>query len=182
MIQRGDDPRSWRPASCSLTFWACASAATSSCANSVLDDPAPFVPFFLTKTQKGDRLRGQGGDARRAALHRLPQPRPDEEADAAARACDPGRARTGVEAGGQGAGRQQGLSPVPLDEARWTTAISPSTRPRRRRTPSSTASSCSRTNARLSPLEAMLVYKQLWTVDIDPTLALSRIKGWRVLG
>jgi hypothetical protein len=44
----------------------------------VLDDSAPFVPFFLTK-RKGDRLRGQGGDARRAALHRPPQPRPDEE-------------------------------------------------------------------------------------------------------
>jgi hypothetical protein len=36
------------------------------------------------------------------------------------------------------------------------------------------------TNARLSPLEAMLVYKQLWTVDIDQTWRLSRIKGWRV--
>src|SRR6202044_573828 len=39
-----------------------------------------------------------------------------------------------------------------------------------------------RTNAQLSPLEAMLVYKQLWTVDIDQTWRLSRIKGWRVWG
>ena len=37
-----------------------------------------------------------------------------------------------------------------------------------------------RTNADLSPLEAMLCYKQLWRVDIDQTWRLSRIKGWRV--
>ena len=37
-----------------------------------------------------------------------------------------------------------------------------------------------RTNADLSPLEAMLCYKQLWRVDIDQTWQFSRIKGWRV--
>jgi hypothetical protein len=37
-----------------------------------------------------------------------------------------------------------------------------------------------RTNAGLSPLQTMLVYKQLWTVDIDQTWRLSRLKGWRV--
>jgi hypothetical protein len=34
-----------------------------------------------------------------------------------------------------------------------------------------------RTNAGLSPLQTMLVYKQLWTVDIDPAWRLSRING-----
>jgi len=34
------------------------------------------------------------------------------------------------------------------------------------------------TNARLSPLEAMLVYKNLWTVDIDQAWRLSRFCGW----
>jgi hypothetical protein len=35
-----------------------------------------------------------------------------------------------------------------------------------------------RTNARLSPLEAMLVYKQLWRVDIDQAWRLSRLCCW----
>jgi hypothetical protein len=34
------------------------------------------------------------------------------------------------------------------------------------------------TNTRLSPLEAMLVYKNLWTVDIDQAWRLSRFCGW----
>ena len=40
----------------------------------VLDDPGPFVPLTDKKARQGDRLRGQDGDAGRAALHRLPQP------------------------------------------------------------------------------------------------------------
>ena len=52
-------------------------------------------PVLSDQTQKGDRLRGQGGDARRAALHRLPQPRPDEEGRRR-QGYDPGRARTGA--------------------------------------------------------------------------------------
>ena len=36
-----------------------------------------------------------------------------------------------------------------------------------------------RSNAYLSPLEAMLVYKQLWTVDIDQSWRLSRLKDGR---
>ena len=36
-----------------------------------------------------------------------------------------------------------------------------------------------RTNADLPPLEAMLVYKQLWTVDIDQSWRLSRLKDRR---
>ena len=35
-----------------------------------------------------------------------------------------------------------------------------------------------RTYADLSPLEAMLVYKQLWTVDIHQAWRLSRFSGW----
>ena len=40
------------------------------------------------------------------------------------------------------------------------------------------------TNAHLSPLETMLVYKQLWTVDIDQSWRLSRINrgGWSAVG
>ena len=34
------------------------------------------------------------------------------------------------------------------------------------------------TNSHLSPLEAMLVYKNLWTVDIDQAWRLSRFCGW----
>ncbi len=44
----------------------------------MLDDPAPFVSFFLTKRKKETDCEAKA-DARRAALHRLPQPRADEE-------------------------------------------------------------------------------------------------------
>ena len=51
-----------------------------------------------------------------------------------------------------------------LADFRRETAF-PSTAPRSRRTQNSTACSWLQTNAHLSPLEAMLVYKQLWTVE-----------------
>src|ERR1700677_2263959 len=75
-----------------------------------------FRPVLPDQAEKGDRLRGQGGEARRAALHRLPQPRADEEGRRRPRQ-DPGCAGGTAEEGRQGAGRQQGLPPVP-DEAR----------------------------------------------------------------
>jgi hypothetical protein len=53
----------------------------------VLDALRPVLP---DQAQKGDRLRGQGGDAGRTALHCLPQSRPDEEGRGR-QGRDPGR-------------------------------------------------------------------------------------------
>ena len=81
----------------------------------VLDHPAPFVPFFLTKRKKeidyvAKAVMLAGGATSSAAT------RPDQKGRRR-QGRDPGRARTGVEEGRQGAGRQQRLLPVP-DEAR----------------------------------------------------------------
>ena len=128
----------------------------------VLDDPAPFVPFFLTR--RGYEVDYEAKAVTLAGRRYIVCCNHDEaRKDAADRAGHPGWARKGIEEGRQGAGRKQraiaAFSKTP------TKAISSSTAPRSKRTPSSTGSSSCATNARLSPLEAMLVYKHLWTVE-----------------
>ena len=64
---------------------------------------------------QGDRLRGQDGDAGRAALHRLPQSSGGGEGCRRSR-FDHSRTGAATRQGRQGAGRQHRLSPLPEDD------------------------------------------------------------------
>ena len=129
----------------------------------VLADPAlPFHPTHDRQAGQGDRLRSQGGRAGRAALHRLSQPRRDEEGRRR-QSRDPGRAR--ASASRKGDKTLVGNKGYRRFSRRPTTTTLSSIAPRRRRTPSSTRMFVLRTNADLSPLETMLCYKHLWMVE-----------------
>ena len=77
----------------------------------VLDDPAPSVPFVLMKPRGDVDYEAKAVDAGGPALHRLPQPRRDEEGR---RRPGENRRRSGAaaEEGRQEPRRQQGLSPL----------------------------------------------------------------------
>ena len=128
----------------------------------VLTDTAPCVPLTAHQARPRDRLRGQGGDRGRSTLHPLPQP----------------------------PGGRRGMPPRARPS--WPTSNVSSPRVTRRwsATPATAASSRAighghfaidrakaeedasfdgvfvlRTNTDLDPLDAMLRYKQLWTVE-----------------
>ena len=120
----------------------------------VLDDPAPFVPFFLTKRKKeidyvAKAVTLAGGATSSAATDQM---RKDAAARAAILAALERELKKGDKAlVGNKSYRRFLMKPddshFAIDRAKVPT-----------RTPSSTASSCS--GPGLSPLEAMLVYKQ----------------------
>ena len=141
-------------------FWACASAPTSSCATSCSTIPLRSFPPFDEAGQEID-YEAKAVDARRAALYRLPQPRRDEQ------------------------GRRQPATIVAALERQLKkgdkSLVGNKGYRRFLATPEGDGFSIDRakveedakfdgvfvlqTNAHLSPLEAMLVYKQLWTVE-----------------
>ena len=144
----------------------------------VLDDPAPFVPFFLTKRKKEIDYEAKAvtlAGRRYIVCRNHDQMRKDAAARAAILAALERELKKGDKAlvGNKGYRRflmkpDDGHFAIDQAKAEEDAKFD--------------GVFVLRTNARLSPLEAMLVYKQLWTVDIDQTWRLSRIKGWRVWG
>jgi hypothetical protein len=144
----------------------------------VLDDPAPFVPFFLTKRKKEIDYEAKAvtlAGRRYIVCRNHDQMRKDAAARAAILAALERELKKGDKAlvGNKGYRRflmKPDHGHFAIDQAKAEEDAK------------FDGVFVLRTNARLSPLEAMLVYKQLWTVDIDQTWRLSRIKGWRVWG
>src|ERR1700749_1256854 len=142
----------------------------------VLDDSAPFVPFFVTKRKKEIDYEAKAvtlAGRRYIVCRNHDQMRKDATARAAILAALERELKKGDKAlvGNKGYRRflmkpDDGHFAIDQAKAEEDAKFD--------------GVFVLRTNARLSPLEAMLVYKQLWTVDIDQTWRLSRIKGWRV--
>ena len=144
----------------------------------VLDDPAPFVPFFLTKRKKEIDYEAKAvtlAGRRYIVCRNHDQMRKDAAARAAILAALERELKKGDKALVGNKGFRRFL--MKPDDGHF--AID---RAKAEEDAKFDGVFVLRTNARLSPLEAMLVYKQLWTVDIDQTWRLSRIKGWRVWG
>ena len=134
----------------------------------VLDDSAPFVPFFLTKRKKEIDYEAKAvtlAGRRYIVCRNHDQMRKDAAARAAILAALERELKKGDKAlvGNKGYRRflmkpDDGHFAIDQAKAEEDAKFD--------------GVFVLRTNARLSPLEAMLVYKQLWTVDIDPAWRL----------
>ena len=125
----------------------------------VLDDPAPFIPFVLTKRKKDIEYEAKAVTLagrryivcrNREEMKRMPWPAWILAAGAA------------VEEGRQEPRREQGLSSFPRHTRRRRFAID---RAKAEEDAKFDGVFVLRTNADLSPLEAMLCYKNRWRVE-----------------
>ena len=125
----------------------------------VLDDPAPFVPLVMTR-RKSVKYEAKAVDlaGRRYSFVAITT---DEERRRRP-GHDPRRARTTIEEGRQGPGRQRGISPLPGDPRRDIFAID---RAKAEEDAKFDGVFVLRTNTDLSPLDTMLCYKQLTMVE-----------------
>jgi hypothetical protein len=142
----------------------------------VLDDPAPFIPFFLTKRKKDIEYEAK---AVKLAGRRYIVCRNHDEArkDAAARAAILAALERELKKGDKALVGNKGYRRFLTTPEENHFAID---RAKAEEDAKFDGVFVLRTNADLSPLEAMIVYKRLWVVDIDQTWRLSRIKDWRV--
>jgi hypothetical protein len=142
----------------------------------VLDDPAAFIPFFLTKRKKDIEYEAK---AVKLAGRRYIVCRNHDEArkDAAARAAILAALEKQLKQGDRALVGNKGFRRFlkTPDESHFSIDHAKAEEDAK-----FDGVFVLRTNADLSPLEAMIVYKRLWVVDIDQALRLSRIKGWRV--
>ena len=126
----------------------------------VLEDDDPFVPL-LDRAQEGrDAALRQASEARGRSLCRLPQRKRGRERPQGSRS-DRRRARCAIEEGRQGADRQLRLSAVSAQSRGQGRAVIRDRRRQARRRGALRRDIVLRTNAKVTPLQAVLRYRDL---------------------
>jgi len=141
----------------------------------VLDDPAPFIPLILTKRNKEIEYEAKAVvlAGRRYIVCRN---RDEMRKDAAARAAILAALERQLKKGDKSLVGNKGYRRFLATPGDDHFAID---RAKAEGDAKFDGIFVLRTNADLSPLEAMLCYKNLWMVDIDQSWRLSRLKDGR---
>jgi hypothetical protein len=138
----------------------------------VLDDPAPFVPFFLTR--RGHEIDYEAKAVTLAGRRHIVCRNHDEaRKDAADRAKILAGLERDLKKGDKALVGNKGYRRFLKNPDEGHFVID---RAKAEQDAKFDGVFVLRTNAKLSPLEAMIVYKRLWTVDNDQTWRLSRIR------